>query len=262
MITPRKAIIMGCGSSGGVPSLGIKGPYWGGCDPSNPRNFRTRASLYVEYENGVRFVVDTGADFRHHYLKHQLTDLSAVLYTHDHADHTHGIDELRSLYFARGSKIIPIYASKQTLDSLCQRFSYLFRPSFPIYPTVLEPKEIRQGSVVISGVDLRAIEQGHGPDQKSIGYRFGSIAYSTDFNYLSDEAIEAYADLDVWVVDCLSYEPKKTHNHLDLTLQWIEKVRPKRAILTHMNGSLDYETLKSSLPSHIEPAYDGLRIDL
>jgi phosphoribosyl 1,2-cyclic phosphate phosphodiesterase len=262
LITPRKAIIMGCGSSGGVPSLGVKGPYWGACDPSNPKNFRTRASFYVEYENGVRFVVDTGADFRHHYLKHQLADLSAVLYTHDHADHTHGIDDLRSLFFARNSKIIPIYAGKETLDSLGQRFSYLFSPNFAIYPTVLDPKEIRQGVVEISGIELRAIEQGHGRDQTSFGYRFGQIAYSTDFNHLSDEAIEAYADLDVWVIDCLSYELKKTHNHLDLTLQWIEKVRPKRAILTHMNGSLDYETLKSSLPPHIAPAYDGLTIHL
>ncbi|MBX9697055.1 MAG: MBL fold metallo-hydrolase, partial [Alphaproteobacteria bacterium] len=172
------------------------------------------------------------------------------------------IDDLRSLYFARNSKIIPIYACKETLDSLGKRFSYLFRPHFPIYPTVLDPKEIRQGVLEISGIELHAIKQGHGLDQKSFGYRFGQIAYSTDFNHLSDEAIEAYANLDVWVVDCLSYDFKKTHNHLDLTLQWIEKVRPKRAILTHMNGSLDYETLKSSLPSHIEPAYDGLTIHL
>ena len=192
------------------------------------------------------------------YLKHQLQNFNAVLYSHDHADHTHGIDELRYLYFARDSEVIPIYADCLTLQSLRQRFSYLFNPRVKIYPIVLDGREIKPGRFDVDGVSIYAIEQGHGKDQKSFGFRFGNVAYSPDFNVLNEQAIEAYQNLDLWVVDCLSYEPKKTHNHLDLALYWIDRVRPKKAVLTHMNAGMDYDVLKEKLPQNVEPAYDGL----
>lgn len=258
MKTPSKAVILGCGSSGGVPSLGIDGAYWGSCDSQNPKNTRMRASFYVEYASGQKILIDTSPDLRQQYIGNQLKDLTAVVYSHDHADHTHGIDELRSLFFARELTIIPIYADSQTLKSLQNRFSYLFQPKLQIYPVVLEAKEFKAGIFNVDGIDMEAIEQGHGDNQKSFGFRFGRIAYSTDFNHLDDQALESYQDLDLWVVDCLSYDPKKTHNHLDLTLHWINQVRPKKAILTHMNATLDYEQLRRQLPDHIEPAYDGL----
>lgn len=255
-----KAIILGCGGSGGVPSLGPNGGYWGACDPKNPRNLRSRTSLYIEMY-GVRILIDTSTDLRQQFLKNNLTDFDAVLYTHAHADHTHGIDELRALFFVHNEKSIPVYGTAECMKDIERRFNYLINPTSDVYPKVLIPNVIQYDTFYVQNLEILAFQQGHG-NQPSTGYRFGTMAYSTDFNYLSEESIEKLKGLKIWIVDCLSKEPpRRTHNHLDLTLHWIERVRPERAILTHMNATLDYDWLQSVLPQNIEPAFDGMIIE-
>lgn len=256
-----KIKILGCGPSGGVPYVGRCGGEWGNCDFRNKKNRRLRASILITFNGGRNFLIDTSPDLREQLLSHSIIDIDAVLYTHDHADHTHGIDELRSLYFARKGPLIPIYGLQETLLSLQERFSYLFQPHSPVYPRILEPHIIDEGCFKIGDEEGSLFLQQHGPTL-SAGYRFGSFAYSTDFNALDPKALECLKGLDCWVVDCLAMEPRKTHNHLDLCLEWINKVQPKRAILTHMNASLDYDALVKQLPAHIEPAYDGMVINL
>jgi phosphoribosyl 1,2-cyclic phosphate phosphodiesterase len=255
-----KAIILGCGGSGGVPSVGLEGGFWGSCDPTNPKNNRTRASIFVEIEDQASFLIDTSPDLRHQLLAEDISDFNAVLYTHDHADHIHGIDELRSLYFSRGHKPLPVYSYKKFLDIITKRFSYLVTPQ-GIYPKVITLHEMKEGKNTVEDVEIIAFTQHHGEGQISIGYRFGNLAYSTDFNSLDKKALEHLEGVKVWIIDCLSSYPRPTHNHLDLTLDWIKKVNPERAILTHMGHTLDYDFLVSQLPPHIEPAYDGMVIE-
>lgn len=260
-LKPSKATILGCGSSSGVPLLGHhpKG-YWGTCDPSEPKNRRTRASIFVEYR-GLRLLVDTSTDLRYQLLRQEISDFDGILFTHGHADHTHGIDEVRPLFFARNKEPFPIYGDAKTLEELKKRFSYLFKEgNIPIYPKILMPHEI-SGTFDIQGIKIFSFEQGHGPQETSLGFRFGSLAYSTDFNNLNDHALAQLQNLDTWIVDCTDYKPKLTHNHLELTLKWIKKVNPKRAVLTHMNHNMDYQTLLTELPETIEPAYDGMEIE-
>ena len=238
---------------------GKEGGFWGDCDPSNPKNYRTRSSILVTYE-GCRFLIDTSPDFRSQFLTHKISGIDAVLYTHAHADHIHGIDELRPLYFARGHQSIPCYAAPKVLDLLQNNFSYLFKEGdLKIYPKVLEPFPLTPGTNSIEGIEVTIFAQEHGP-QTSLGFRFGDFAYSTDFKGLSEKALQSLRGVKIWVVDCLARDEKPTHCHLELTLEWIKKVAPQKAYLTHMNQTLDYETLKAELPETIEPAYDGLRI--
>lgn len=259
-MSKNKIIILGCGPSGGIPLIGPQsGGFWGICDPSNPKNRRMRASIYVEYED-KKLLVDTSPDFRQQFLTFGLSDIDAVLYTHDHADHTHGIDELRSLFFARKERIIPIYGDQKTIETLRGRFFYLFEGGqHYIYPKILESYCVEH-LFSVQGTHITGFSQGHGGGT-SLGYRFGDVAYSTDVTDFDERAQECLKGLEVWIIDCLSREPKPSHLHLEKTLQWIEKMKPKRAILTHMNPSLDYETLKKGLPPHIEPAYDGMVIE-
>jgi phosphoribosyl 1,2-cyclic phosphate phosphodiesterase len=255
-MSSQKLVILGCGSSSGVPTLTN---YWGECDPSNPKNYRTRSSLYIEADT-IKILIDTSPDLRVQMLKNNITDIDAVLYTHAHADHIHGIDELRELFFQRNQKIIPIYGSQELIEHLKRQFSYLFREGpLSIYPHVLKPNIIK-GRFRVEHIDIIPFTQAHGDAGVSTGFRIGGLAYSTDFNKLEDEALESLKNLDIWIVDCLSIDSRPTHLNLAQAIQWIEKVKPKKAILTHMNVTLDYDTLVNSLPSHIIPAYDGLTL--
>jgi phosphoribosyl 1,2-cyclic phosphate phosphodiesterase len=258
-----KVVILGCGGSAGVPALSFSYPGgdWGECDPKNPKNFRTRCSIYVEYE-GMHLLVDTSPEMRLQMTQNKIPAIDAVIYTHHHADHTSGMDELRSLYFSRPHQRIPIYSDPFIMEKLKTDFSYLFvdKKEGAIYPQVVEPFSLN-GTTAIGSATIQSFQQGHG-HLISMGYRFGSLAYSTDFNELDDNALKALEGVDTWIVDCAGRKgPRPTHCHLELSLSWIRKVNPRRAILTHMGPSLDYDTLTMELPSHVEPAYDGMVIE-
>lgn len=248
-----KVTILGCGTSGGVPKMP---EYWGACDPNNPKNRRRRASILVEDE-GATLLVDTTPDLREQMLAAGVKKLDAVLYTHDHADHTHGIDDLRGFFQTTRTKV-PVYGDQQTLDILKQRFDYVFK-SQNGYPAICT-SHLMSGPKRIAGISVLPFEQGHGGGI-SLGYRFGDIAYSTDLNRMPESAFDALKGVKVWVVDALRYEPHPTHSHLEQTLEWIEKVQPERAIITHMTWDMDYETLLKTLPKGVEPAYDGMVIE-
>lgn len=250
-----KVTILGCGTSAGVPRPGLG---WGACDPDNPKNRRRRVSILVE-EGDTRLIVDTSPDLREQLLSADVAELDAVLWTHDHADHTHGIDDLRSVFYARGRRPVPAYGDARTLAVLRQRFGYCFEGQGG-YPAICEAREIN-GPFRVGDIDIVPFEQQHGPIT-SLGFRFGDIAYSTDLNALPEEAFAALEGVRVWIVDALRYEPHPTHPHLDLTLEWIARVRPERAILTHMTWDMDYDTLRRDLPEGVEPAYDGLVVTL
>jgi phosphoribosyl 1,2-cyclic phosphate phosphodiesterase len=246
--------ILGSGTSVGVPAVGN---YWGACDPNNPKNRRRRVSVAVETD-GKRFLIDTSPDLREQCLDNDIDHIDAVLYTHDHADHTHGIDDLRMIAMRRRQRV-PTYADRGTLETLNRRFDYIFI-SQQGYPAICDGHEIT-GPFEHEGTRITPFEQDHG-NIKTLGYRIGNFAYSTDVVELSDAAFDVLEGVEVWVVTALRREPHPTHAHLEKSLQWIERVKPKRAFLTHMTWEMDYETLCNELPGHIRPAYDGLVIDL
>ena len=249
-----RVTILGCGTSGGVPRIGN---VWGVCDPSEPRNRRRRASILVE-QAGRRIIVDTSPDLREQCLSADIDSLDAVIYTHDHADHTHGIDDLRGFYIL-SQRRLPIHADAGTLETLKTRFPYIF-DSVAGYPALVEPHLI-DGHFEVAGIDVQPFDQQHGPI-RSLGFRFGPIAYSTDLNGLPEDSFAALEGIDTWIVDALRPQPHPTHAHLDLTLSWIERVKPRRAILTHMTWDMDYATLCRELPEGVEPGYDGLVIEI
>ena len=250
--------ILGCGTSSGVPRVGND---WGECDPSNPRNRRRRVSILVTHGD-TRILVDTGPDLREQLLDAEVSDVAAVLWTHDHADHCHGIDDLRQLFHARGAPVEG-YAQRETLDTLVARFGYAFEGKGgypPVAVANLLPDEMKVG-----GIRIRTVDQPHG-DITSAGIRFDvngkSLGYSTDFNILTEDMINLFQDVDVWIVDALRRRPHPTHPHLAQTLDWIGIINPGRAFLTHMDQSMDYESLRAELPAHVEPGYDGLEVAL
>lgn len=247
-----KLTVLGCGTSGGVPKIP---EYWGACDPENPKNRRRRASILVE-EGNTAILVDTTPDLREQVLSARIKHLDAVLYTHDHADHTHGIDDLRGFFQATRQKV-PVYGDAQTIDLLKSRFSYIFK-SENGYPAICSARVI-SGATSVNGVNIVPFEQGHGAGL-SLGYRFGDMAYSTDLDRMPESAFEALEGVKVWVVDALRYEPHPTHSHLEQTLRWIDRVKPELAVLTHMTWDMDYDTLKAELPEGVVPAYDGMVI--
>ncbi|TNE66892.1 MAG: MBL fold metallo-hydrolase [Alphaproteobacteria bacterium] len=249
-----KLTILGCGTSGGVPKMP---EYWGACDPANPKNRRRRASVLVE-EGDTSLVIDTSPDLREQMLSAGVQKLDGVFYTHDHADHTHGIDDLRG-FFQSTRKKVPTYGDQQTMDVLRHRFEYVFR-SQNGYPAICAAHVI-DGPTRVGNITMVPFEQGHGAGI-SLGYRFGDMAYSTDLDRMPETAFAALEGVKVWVVDALRYEPHPTHSHLEQTLGWIERVKPERSILTHMTWDMDYETLRQSLPAGVEPAYDGMVISL
>jgi phosphoribosyl 1,2-cyclic phosphate phosphodiesterase len=250
--------ILGCGTSSGVPRVGND---WGQCDRDEPRNRRRRVSILVEYDR-TRLLVDTGPDLREQLLDAEVSDIEAVLWTHDHADHCHGIDDLRQLYHARGRPVAG-YARQQTLDLLKQRFGYAFEGKGG-YPAVVAG-HLLPNHINLAGISVRAVDQPHGPIT-SAGLRFdaggAAIGYSTDFDTMTDDMAALFDGLDLWVVDALRRKPHPTHPHLAMALEWIRKMAPKRAILTHMDASMDYRTLFEELPEGIEPGYDGMEVDL
>ena len=257
-----KVTILGCGGSGGVPMAdGTMGGNWGVCDPANPKNRRRRVSILVESGNAC-VLVDASPDLRAQLLDARVRRLTAVLFTHAHADHCHGLDELRALAHAQ-RRPIDAYMDAPTRAALTARFAYAFASSCDrssLYGPVFEDR-ILDGPVHIGGLTAVPFTQGHGPET-TLGLRFGAVAYSTDVVSLDDAAFATLAGVEVWIVDCLRDAPHATHSHVAQTLQWIERLKPARAILTHMNHQIDYEDLRRRCPAGVEPAYDGLTIDV
>src|SRR5436309_2429692 len=257
--------ILGSGSSGGVPRPALG---WGVCDPSNPKNRRRRTSLLVEHRNGAgvtRILVDTSPDLREQLLDAEVDRLDAVLFSHEHADHTHGIDDLRGLYLHARHRV-DVYADDPTSRMLMTRFTYCFvQPPGSGYPAILNMHRLAAGQPLTidgKGGPITALPfcQDHG-DIQALGFRFGALAYSADLHDLPQASFEALDGLDTWIVDALRYHPHPSHFSVADALSWIERVKPRRAILTNMHTDLDYEVLRQSLPPHVEPAYDGMRVE-
>ncbi len=260
--------ILGCGSSGGVPRADGA---WGVCDPAEPRNRRTRCSMMVRRRAEVEgapettVVIDTAPEFRQQAAEQDVTRVDAVLYTHDHADQTHGIDDLRA-FWLRQRRRTPCHMDDYTYERLMQRFGYIFAQQGG-YPAICDALKLppHGQSWAIDGpsgeIPVLTFDQDHG-EIRSVGYRIGDVAYSSDVVGFPPEAMEALSGLKVWIVDALRLIPHPTHAHLDMTLDWIAKLRPERAILTNMHMDLDYRALLRSLPPGVEPAYDGFSFDL
>lgn len=251
-----KIRLLGSGTSSGVPRIGND---WGRCDPTEPRNRRTRASVLIATAT-TRILVDTSPDMREQLLAAEVSDLDAVIWTHDHADHCHGIDDLRQLYHARRAPVRG-FARAATLNALETRFSYAFhgRDGYP--PTV--SGELLPDTLMIGDIRVAVVDQPHG-SITSAGLRFDhadtSIAYATDFNMLTDQMYTLYQNVSVWVVDALRREPHPTHPTLDQVVAWAGKLGPRRTILMHLDQSMDYHTLVAELPNGIEPGFDGMEV--
>lgn len=261
----HRLTILGCGPSGGVPRLG---PDWGHCEPSNPKNRRRRCAVLVDRfgkKGRTSVLIDTPPDVREQMIEARITHLDGVFYTHDHADHTHGIDDLRMVCYAMKRRV-DVYFDKPTRDSIVPRFEYCFaNKENSGYQPILRSHDIEPGqSVVVEGaggvISGLAIPQVHG-DIPSLGFRFGKLAYSPDISSFPEGSLELLQGLDVWIVDALRRTPHPSHFHLKRALEWIEHLKPKRAILTHMTTDLDYDALKRELPDGVEPAYDGMKIE-
>jgi phosphoribosyl 1,2-cyclic phosphate phosphodiesterase len=256
-----RVTMLGCGGSQGVPNAaGI----WGNCDPLDPRNRRLRPSILVEAdtEAGERrtLLIDTTPDLREQLLRVGTRKIDAVLYTHIHADHIHGIDDLRAINQAMG-RMIPIWATAPVLAQIRERFRYVLEaPIGALYRPILQPNAF-DGPFEAADIVIRPFEQDHGITMTT-GFRIGDFAYSTDVVELNEAAFACLAGVTVWVVDCLRMTPHPTHSHLARTLDWIAQVRPNRAVLTHMDASLDYATLAAMLPEGVEPGRDGLVLEL
>lgn len=257
--------ILGCGTSGGVPRVGN---HWGACDPNNPKNRRTRCSLLIERkgrEGKTTVLVDTSPDLRQQLLDAGVGWLDGVLYTHEHADHAHGIDDLRQVCF-NGRRRVDVYYDEATGKLLRSRFRYCFEsPPGSEYPAILKGHEIRAGEPVgISGaggaIEALPFRQLHGRGE-TLGFRFGGLAYSPDVSDLPEESLKALEGLDVWILDTLRYTLHPSHLSVEQALAWIARVKPNRAVLTHMHVDLDYATLARSLPPGVEPAYDGMVLE-
>ncbi len=255
-----KVRILGCGSSAGVPLIGCKCPV---CISTHPRNKRMRVSIVVE-EGPTRILVDASPDLRQQFLNADLATVDAVIITHSHADHVHGIDELRTINVNRQGPL-DFWAAPDAMAEIRRRFDYAFQPahgSYVWYAPVLVPRLVTERRIAIGTLAVDTFWQGHGERENTLGLRFGRFAYSTDAKTLSEEAFAALEGVEVWLVDCLTEKPNYGHSHLEQTLAWIERVKPKRAILTHMNHTVDYESWSARLPPGVEMAYDGLELEL
>lgn len=252
-----RARILGSGTSSGVPRIGND---WGACDPAEPRNRRTRASLLVEHGD-TRILIDTSPDLREQLLAAEAAHVDAVIWTHDHADHCHGIDDLRQVFHVTGAPV-PGYARPSTLAALETRFGYVFHGRGGYPPTVsghVLPDRLR-----IGGIDVFVVDQPHG-SIASAGLRFEaagrSIGYATDFNVMTAAMATLYQHLDVWIVDALRHAPHPSHPTVGDVLGWIDELAPRRSALIHMDHSMDYRSLCAALPSGVEPGYDGQVLD-
>lgn len=253
-----KIRILGCGTSTGVPKIGN---HWGECDPNEPRNVRLRSSILVESRD-KRVLVDCGTDLRQQLLAAEVGLLDALIVTHDHGDHVHGIDELRPVSQVLGAPV-PLLGREGTLASLKRRFGYAFTQS-EFYRPIVEAHTI-EGDWQIGDARVRFVDQPHG-SETSLGMRFDednrSFAYAIDFHDLTDEMAKLYEGTDVWIADCLTRRPHPTHAHLDGVLGWARDLGVGRLYLTHMGNGLDYRTLLAELPDWVAPAHDGLEIIL
>lgn len=255
--------ILGCGSSGGVPRIG---GHWGACDPANPRNRRLRCSLLIErFDAGgvTRVLIDTSPDLREQLLRAEVGTLDAVAFSHSHADHMHGLDDLRQIVFNTHT-LLPVWADGPTQDALMARFGYAFtQPEGSSYPPICSLHTIR-GPFEVTGaggpVRLIPFHVRHG-DIEALGFRVGNIAYLPDVNAIPDTAWETLRGLDCWILDALRYRPHPTHAHLALALEWIERAAPRQAILTNMHIDLDYDRVEAETPAHVRAAFDGLVLE-
>ena len=256
--------ILGCGSSGGVPRIG---GHWGDCDSTNPKNRRTRCSMLVERVGAhgtTRVLIDTSPDLRTQMLDAGVGEIDAVIFTHAHADHTHGLDDLRMIVYNMRARL-PVWADAPTRDNLFERFRYAFEtPQGSTYPPILDMNLI-DGDVTIGGaggdITFTPFLVRHGGID-ALGFRIAGLAYLPDVASIPDDAWDHLQDLDIWVLDALRRDPHPTHSHLAQSLEWIERVGAKSAVLTNMHIDLDYETVQAETPDHITPAYDGMVLTL
>ena len=257
-----KVIMLGSGTSTGVPRIGGDDGTgdWGDCDPNEPRNRRTRVSILIESDAGDRVLVDTSSDCRSQLLANRINRVDAVFWTHDHADHCHGIDDLRVLRYGRGGPI-PSYASAETVRRLRQRFGYVFAGQEG-YPTICTIDTLDRLKIV-AGFGVEWCQMAHGPGETT-GYRFEadgkSIAYATDFSAISDEMIDLFDGVDVLVSDCLRRDPHPTHAHLAMAIELGERSGAKQVVLSHLDKSMDYRKLVDEVPDFVTVGYDGLEV--
>jgi phosphoribosyl 1,2-cyclic phosphate phosphodiesterase len=257
--------ILGCGSSAGVPRPALG---WGACDPNNPKNRRRRCSLLVEQTSDhgtTRIVIDTSPDLREQLIDANVDHIDAVFLTHEHADQTHGMDDLRSVVIHM-RKRIPVYFNQSTAKDIMARFSYCFiSPEGSDYPPILNRHSIEAGETRVIGskggdVPMTAFLVQHG-QIPALGYRIGNAAYTPDLNDIPRESWGALEHLDLWIVDGLRYTGHPSHFSINDALSWIERFKPKRAVITNMTADVDYEVIRQSLPSGVVPAYDGMRLE-
>ena len=240
---------------------GETGIDWGLCDPTEPKNRRTRVSILLQSAEGKRILVDTSTDLRAQLLANEIAHIDAIFWTHDHADHCHGIDDLRPLRYGRGGPI-PGFAAEETVRRLRQRFGYAFAGQYG-YPTIVELDTLDRVRMC-SGFGVKSCEMPHGP-AKSTAYRFEcddrSVCYATDFSEITKDMVEFASHCDILVVDCLRREPHPTHANLEMALEFAGRACVKRAILTHLDKSMDYATLSGEIPDNVLVAYDGMEIE-
>ena len=253
--------MLGSGTSTGVPRIGeVPGGDWGLCDPAEPKNRRTRVSIIVESAEGRRLLVDTSPDLRAQFITNGIDRIDAVFWTHDHADHVHGIDDLRPMRYGRGGPI-PGYAYEETVRRLRQRFSYVFAGEYG-YPTIVQIESLERLRLC-AGFAVSSCQMPHGP-ARSTGYRFecdgASIGYATDFSAVTPDMVALFDRCDILVIDCLRREPHPTHAHLAMALELADAARARRAVLTHLDKSMDYTTLSREIPAHVEVGYDGMEL--
>lgn len=262
MTAELKFTIMGCGSSGGVPRLGGN---WGECDPKNPKNNRRRCSMLVERitkAGTTTVLIDTSPDMRNQLLDANVGHLDAVIYTHAHADHTNGLDDLRQYVLMQRAQI-PVYADKMTKDALLDRFNYAFvQVENSIYPAILQMNDLQEITRINGAggeIEFMALDVDHGV-MTTKGFRVEYLAYIPDVVVIPDHTWPKLAGLDCWIIDALRRTPHKTHTHLSNTIDWIEMLKPKHAVITNMHVDLDYEDVMSETPDNTVPAFDGMTI--
>jgi phosphoribosyl 1,2-cyclic phosphate phosphodiesterase len=257
--------ILGCGSSGGVPRVGQG---WGKCDPANPKNRRRRCSILVQRSQGgaeTNVLVDTSPDLREQLIDADVKRLDAILYTHPHADHTHGVDDVRGLVILHGRRI-PAYMDEPTSKALTHKFDYIFEtPPGSFYPPLMVEHRLHLGRPIsIEGpggeVEAAPFRLDHG-DMDALGFRFGAMAYTPDLHAIPPESLPYLEGLDLWIIDALRHQRHGTHLSVSEALDWVARMKPRRAVLTDLHVDLDYEALKAMCPPHVTPAHDGMRID-
>lgn len=260
-----RVTLLGCGSSGGVPQIGgaDERGNWGACDPAEPRNRRTRTSAVIEDKHGRRLLVDAGPDLRQQMLANGMARLDAVAFTHTHADHVMGLDELRMVNRVTGGSL-DVFGTYVTLAELRSRFQYAFHPPPPqgFFRPSLSARPVAPGETVeMAGIPVRVLRQDHRV-METLGFRIGGFAYSTDLVAMPEETFGALRGLDTWVVGCFQRAPHPVHAHVALVGEWVARLRPRRTVLTHMGMDLDWGWMRANLPDGIEPGFDGMRIEI